>query len=122
MTTHDSTLNNPGIPQGTPDPTTIQQQQPRYRPVGKRVAIRAIGFSESDEAKLKQLTALLSDGTGDGAPSVSLVVRKSLEVYLLKILGMKNDPSTLAHEVSALHVKAKRLCRGRRRQSHHKQS
>jgi hypothetical protein len=96
-------------------------RQPRFRPVGKRVAIRAIGFSVQDEAKLKQLTALLSDGTGDGAPSVSLVVRKSLEVYLLKILGMqKNDPSTLAHEVSALHVQAKKLYRGRqrRRQSH----
>jgi hypothetical protein len=94
-------------------------RQPRFRPVGKRVAVRAVGFSLEDEQKLKQLTMLLSDGV-DGAPSVSLVVRKSLEVYLLKILGMqKNDPSTLAHEVSALHMKAKKLCRGKRRQSHH---
>lgn len=111
MITHDSTVSD------SDDPTS--HQQPRYRPVGKRVAVRAVGFSVQDEQKLKQLTALLSDGI-DGAPSVSLVVRKSLEVYLLHLLGIqKSDPSRLTHEVSALHVKAKKLCRGKRRQAHH---
>jgi hypothetical protein len=115
MNNEQSTLNNPEAPAEVAEGATLQ---PRFRPVGKRVAIRAVGMSAQDEAKLVELQNLLSDDSGDGKPSVSLVVRKALERFHLQILGIRKDPESLASEVSQLHVKAKRLNRGKRRQSH----
>lgn len=52
METHANTFNAPADP---------PLHQSRFRPESRRVAVRAVGFSEADEAKLKELQSLLSD-------------------------------------------------------------
>jgi len=105
------------------DPSDPTSQQPRYRPAHKRVAVRAIGMSAADEAKLVELQTLLSDPNSvDGKPSVSLVFQQALERLHVQILGIRRDPDQLAQEVSRVHAKAKRVGRKRRQSHHHHRS
>jgi hypothetical protein len=100
----------------------VPRTQPRLRPKSPRVSVRNVGFSAADEAKLKQLQSLLSGGIDD-SPSVSLIVRTSIGEYLQKLLGMKqSNPASIAAERAKLANSAKRICRGKRRQAHRRDS
>jgi hypothetical protein len=123
-TTMDNTLNNPSA-NPSPDPLFtpyVPRTQPRLRPKAPRVSVRNVGFSASDEARLKELQQLLSGGIDD-SPSVSLIVRTSIGEYLTKLLGMKqSNPASIADERAKLASSAKRICRGKRRRQAHRQS
>lgn len=96
----------------------IPRTQPRLRPKAPAVAVRNVRFSSAEEAKLKDLQRLLSGGLDD-APSVSLLVRASIGEYLTKLIGIKqSNPAGLDVERAKLASNAKRICRGKRRQSH----
>jgi hypothetical protein len=87
--------------------------QKRRQPKAKSVAMRSIGLSAADEARLKSVQAILQAGPDD-VPSFSLVFRRSLELYASRVLAMRYDPSQLQAEKFELKAQS-RLPRARRK-------
>lgn len=109
------TIDNTSTPLFTP---YIPRTQPRLRPKSPAVAVRNVRFSAAEETKLKELQTLLSGGIDD-SPSVSLIIRTSIGEYLKTLIGMKqSNPAGIQVERTKLASSAKRICRGKRRQSH----
>jgi hypothetical protein len=114
----DNIINNHPAQDGPLFTPRTPRTQPRLRPKSPRATVRNVGFSVEDEAKLADLKRLLSGNTPDDSPSVSLLVRTSVGEYLMKLLSIKeSNPAGLEVERTKLANNAKRIVRGKRRQS-----